>query len=122
MEYIRKQIDKEPEAADQESDEEEGDDDDEEDGDSLEADLDVDDVFPSQNIDVLQTYLIGNRANANNRKEEMFRPRTPGARANRERYTPVLSASSTEPFSDEIRCSTLSLLISDDVELAFHLI
>ena len=81
--------------------------------------MDVDDVFPSQNIDVLQTYLIANRANANNqpRKEEMFRPGTPGARANRERYNDrVLSSSSTEPFSDEIRCSTLSSLISDDVE------
>ena len=81
----------------------------------------MEDVFPSQNIDVLQTYLIGNRANANNRKEEMFRPRTPGARANRERYSlPVLNASSSEPLSDEIRCSTLSLLISDDVELGLH--
>jgi len=119
LEYIRKQIDKEPEAADQDSDDEEGDDDDEEDGDSLEADLDVDDVFPSQNIDVLQTYLIGNRANVNNRKEEMFRPRTPGARANRERTFDMLHNSQEvgESVNLDARSNTKFISAGESVDL-----
>jgi hypothetical protein len=80
LDYIKKQIDKSAEIQNDDSDDEDGDDDTEEDDtEGFEADLDINDILPKQNIDHLKQYHF---ANAKKSFVDVFRPSTP----NQKRY------------------------------------
>ena len=78
LEYIRLEIDKEPETLNEESDDEDGDDDGEEDeAEEFEPDLDENDILPNHNVDHLLKYLHSKQRKPS---VDIFRPATPSQR------------------------------------------